>query len=346
MDGSLRVQLLSLTDMSMGKRTRWTGNVQVAVQCETLAALTHTQTSQVVKITWGYGEFHGQQEQTVRTVSTSVPSRGFDIIIRKVPTSGVLTLKLLKVNALGSWVVAKAYLQLDKVQHQLHGGHEIEHVLTWQPMRGTWTWGGEVTLHAFWMSTEQECLEMELMTLRVRCLLVMSVVNRLCMWQVGTWVQAEVHQKRELLAQLIAKYGDDVNLDSTNASESEDKVFDWRQTGNLVVDVMEGLMPLVQQRMGIRFKVKITLHGKQGSEVFKSTCWASGIKPSWHERLKFQHSSRHDVMILQVLFINFRKVEGLSMRCRNRIVDSKNCLEVITSIQTGSFSQKHGPADF
>lgn len=309
MDGSLRLQLLNLQYISMGKRTRWTGNVQVAVHCETLAALSFTKTSQSVRITWGYGDFQSQQEQTCRTISSSIPSRGFDIIIRKVPTCGVLNLKLLKINALGSWVVAKAYLQLDKVQHQLHGGHEIEHVLTWQPVRGTCTWGGEIAMQAFWMSTEQECLEMELMTLQVRHLQVKRVVKTLCLRLTCVLVQAEVHQKRELLAQLIAKYGDDVDIDSTNPSQSEDNVFDWRQTGNLVVDVMEGSMPRVQQRMGIRFKVKLTLHGKQGSEVFKSTCWASGITPSWHERLKFQHSSRHDIMILQVLFINVRNVQ-------------------------------------
>lgn len=169
MDGSLRVQLLDLRDVVTGNRRRWSGQVQVTVQCETFAVQPHTPTSQPVILSRGHGTFQWQQEHLTHPVSaTSIPSRGFDVIIRKVPTSGVMTLKLLKCTALGAWAVAKAQLHLDKVKHQVHGGHEIEHVLTWQPLRSAWNWGGEIVLHAFWMSTEQERLEMELMTLRVR----------------------------------------------------------------------------------------------------------------------------------------------------------------------------------
>lgn len=174
MDGSLRVQLLELRDISLSNGKRWNGKVQVMIQCETLAMLVHTETSQVVKIAWGNGEFQLRHKRAAGSQSsTLIPCRGHDVIIRKVPTSGVLTMKLVKVNALGSWAVAKAHLHLDKVQHQLHGGHEIEHVLSWHATHGTKIMAGKIALHAFWMSTEQERLEMELMTLRVRRLLVL-----------------------------------------------------------------------------------------------------------------------------------------------------------------------------
>lgn len=169
MDGSLRVQLLYLRDISMDKCRRWGGKVQVSVHCETLAALSPIQTSPPVSIAWGQGEFKMQVEKVAHAQSAaSVPSRGFDVVIRKVPTTGVLTLTLVKVAKLGSWAIGKAHLHLDKVQHQQCGGHEVEHSLSWQPIRGTWKLAGEIVLHAFWMSTEQERLEMELMTLRVQ----------------------------------------------------------------------------------------------------------------------------------------------------------------------------------
>lgn len=128
-------------------------------------------------------------------------------------------------------------------------------------------------------------------------------------------MQAKVNHNRELLAQLNEKYGDDLGPNNSSVSASENKVFDWRQTGNLVVDVLEGSMVLVPPRMGIRFKTQLILLGKQGSEMIKSTSWASGIAPLWNERLMFQHCSRHDVMVLQVLVCWFSESLHIGREC-------------------------------
>jgi len=113
-----------------------------------------------------------------------------------------------------------------------------------------------------------------------------------------------VHRKRELLAQLKDKYGDDPDTVTENDTEREpvDNAFDWMQVGNLSVDVLEASMPLISARIGLRFKAKITLHRKQGSQVFQSTSWAPGSTPSWNDKFKFERCSRHDVLVFQVPF--------------------------------------------
>eukprot|EP00892_Ulva_mutabilis_P007518 jgi/Ulvmu1/5138/UM021_0155.1 len=283
MDGSLRVQLLYLRDISMDKNRRWKGKVQVSVHCETLATLSPVQTSQPVRIAWGHGQFDVHKDQATHPASAmSIPSRGFDMIIRKVPTSGVLTLTLLKAAPLGLWAIGKAHLHLEKVQHQACGGHEIEHCLAWQPVRGRCNLEGNIVLHAFWMSTEQERLEMELMTL-----------------------QAEVHRKRELLAQLKDKYGDDAEPGNEKLGDMVDMdhteiAVDWRQFGNLTVDVLQASLPSMRPRMGMRFKTKLILVRRQGSKEFQSTSWSSGITPSWNEKLRFERCCRQDVIVFQV----------------------------------------------
>jgi hypothetical protein len=84
-----------------------------------------------------------------------------------VPMSGILTLTLQKVSHWGVISMAKAYLHLDKAQHQEDGGHEVEHILTWQPLKGQGDCMGSIAVHAFWMSTEHERLEMEMMAVQV-----------------------------------------------------------------------------------------------------------------------------------------------------------------------------------
>lgn len=110
-----------------------------------------------------------------------------------------------------------------------------------------------------------------------------------------------MYKKRELLAQLNAKYGDDLELLGTSKLQTRDTVFDWRQTGHLIVDVLEASMQMEPASRRKRFKAKLTVIGNHGSEHYQATAWATGSDPRWNERLKFQRCSRHDAMQVQVM---------------------------------------------
>lgn len=164
MEGTLSVQLLAMQSIKVGKRMRWSGPVQVVLQCETLGD-GHTCTLPRLQVAGGQAAFRdsGTLSATTGTHEDS-PS---DFVFRKVPMSGVLTLTLRRISLFGLKTMAKAYLHLDQAQHQEDGGRDVEHTLKWHPVSGADDSMGSLTLNAFWMSTEQERLEMELMAVQV-----------------------------------------------------------------------------------------------------------------------------------------------------------------------------------
>lgn len=165
MEGTLSVQLLNMSNIKVGKRVRWSGAVQVVLQCETLGDNVRTYTIPRLQVSGGQATFSGDDETSATALSKKeIPS---EFVFRKVPMSGVLKLTLCRLSALGLKAMAKAYLHLDQAQHQEDGGRDVEHTVTWHPVSGAANSMGSLTLHAFWMSTEQERLEMELMTTQV-----------------------------------------------------------------------------------------------------------------------------------------------------------------------------------
>ena len=165
MEGTLSVQLLAMQNIKVGQRVRWSGNVQVVLQCETLGDSVRTCTLPRLQVTGGQAAFR-ECDASAAIIETQEDSP-FDFVFRKVPMSGVLTLTLRRISPFGLQTMAKAYLHLDQAQHQEDGGRDIEHTLKWHPVSGADNSMGTLTLHAFWMSTEQERLEMELMTVQV-----------------------------------------------------------------------------------------------------------------------------------------------------------------------------------
>jgi hypothetical protein len=164
MEGTLSVQLLAMQKIKVGKRVGWSGPVQVVLQCETFGDSVRTYTLPRLHVTGGHATFQsarGPASTDTREENIS------DFVFRKVPMSGVLTLTLRKISPFGLKTMAKAYLHLDQALHQEDGGRNMEHTLKWHSVSGSNNSMGSITIYAFWMSTEQECLEMELMTVQV-----------------------------------------------------------------------------------------------------------------------------------------------------------------------------------
>jgi hypothetical protein len=142
------------------------------MMCDTLSDYTHAHQTPMLAVAGGSGTFEAEaaadsatpNEETGRYTHRQT---GVDFTIRKVPMTGVIQLSLYRTTRLGQSCVAHASLHLDAVQHQLEGGLETEHHVQLRAAKGGREALGEVRLKAFWMSTELERLEMELVAVQV-----------------------------------------------------------------------------------------------------------------------------------------------------------------------------------
>jgi hypothetical protein len=176
MEGTLRVRLVALRAVHLQSRP-FSGHVYVMVSCDTLSQFAQPHQTPVLELAAGDGVFESESVDRIASevVMSMAPATkfardvGLDFTIRKVPMSGMIHLTLFRVARFGTSAVAYASLHLDAIQHQLEGGHETEHRVTWQANKGRGERMGEIEMKAFWMSTEQERVEMELMAAQVRC---------------------------------------------------------------------------------------------------------------------------------------------------------------------------------
>jgi hypothetical protein len=168
MEGTLRVRILAVRGLHIGSRP-FSGDVYLSMMCDTLSEYTHAHQTPMLAVAGGHGTFEAEATANPyeQPGQDSQKQTGVDFTIRKVPMTGVIQLSLYRTTRLGQSCVAHASLHLDAVQHQLEGGLETEHCAQLRAARRGHEALGEVRLKAFWMSTELERLEMELVVVQV-----------------------------------------------------------------------------------------------------------------------------------------------------------------------------------
>ena len=167
MEGTLRVRLLALRGVALQGRPL-TGSVFVTIACDTRSALEHTQQTPTIALSVGDAVLEAGAPTLEFDGSGAAPREArFDFTVRKVPMSGLIRLALCRRTRLGTRAVATASLHLDEIQHQMEGGHDEVHQVAWHAAPGG-ECVGHVDAKAFWMSTEQERTEMELMAVQAR----------------------------------------------------------------------------------------------------------------------------------------------------------------------------------
>jgi hypothetical protein len=165
------VRILAVQGLHIGSRP-FSGDVYLSMMCDTLSDYTHAHQTPMLAVAGGSGTFEAEAAADSATPNEEAGrythrQTGVDFTIRKVPMTGVIQLSLYRTTRLGQSCVAHASLHLDAVQHQLEGGLETEHHVQLRAAKGGREALGELRLKAFWMSTELERLEMELVAVQV-----------------------------------------------------------------------------------------------------------------------------------------------------------------------------------
>jgi hypothetical protein len=172
MEGTLRIQLQELRKVLV-KGAPHAGDVFVQLSCDTLTHYGRCYQSPALCLQAGKGSFETDAalQRTGSASAAAVPAKarevGVDFTVRKMPPDGIVHLALLRATRLGYRTVAYASLHLDAITHELQGGREAKYEVPWQSSRGGGDNVGAVIMKAFWISTKQERLEMELMALQV-----------------------------------------------------------------------------------------------------------------------------------------------------------------------------------
>jgi hypothetical protein len=169
LDGSLRVQLLTVQGIHLGsKDTAWSSGIAyVVMTCNDWAGHQESYTSDTVKITQGNASFEDGPIGAVPSTRSATLGATTAFTFSRV-SPGVMSMWLVRKSALGQRIIAKASLQLNAVRHQLDGGLDMEHEVQWQALNRKQTGSrGSVTLQACWVSTEQEQQELQLLQMQV-----------------------------------------------------------------------------------------------------------------------------------------------------------------------------------
>ena len=168
MEGTLQLRLLRAQKLRVGSRPL-VGDVVAQVTCDSLlpqgpegrlAPLSLVHTSE-----GGCGAF---------TVSASTPAcppslrdGAAALTVSQVPFMGTIEVLLFPARRNRARPVARATMHLHHVKHQHAGGDDIEHCMALRPLARGPEVSGQLWLKAFWISTDAECREMQLLVAQV-----------------------------------------------------------------------------------------------------------------------------------------------------------------------------------
>lgn len=168
-EGSLRVRLIGLDNVHIGGQL-CSGEVYVQLACDTYSQTAQCYQSPCVQLISGCARFDDFKHYTGRSVPVSGLAgndAGVDFDMRKVPPGGIVRLSLHRAVRFGFRTIAHASLHLDAIAHVASGGDDLDHVVPWQTGRGGGEALGAIAVKAFWTSTVEDRLEMQLVTLQV-----------------------------------------------------------------------------------------------------------------------------------------------------------------------------------